>query len=83
MTVSRHTGFKTTAAMTHVPPCAAEILAALADGYVNEVEADELLDKCRVCARRYIPRGWVSTDSSCGVWQGCAHLDRIKAALKD
>ena len=83
MTALRHSDFKTAFTMTQVPPCAADILAALADGYVDEVQADELLAKCRVCARRYRPRGWVSVDSSYGVWQGCAHLDRIKAALID
>ena len=83
MTDLRHSDFKTAITMIHVPPCAADILAALAEGHVDDVQADELLRKCLVCARRYTPRGWLNVDSGCGVWQGCAHLDRIKAALID
>jgi hypothetical protein len=64
-----------------VPPCAADVLLALSLDEIDMTEADLLLSRCHVCARRYQPRGWIDAEMPDGMWRGCAHIDKLRAAL--
>ena len=64
-----------------VPPCAAEVLLALSMDEIDLTEADVMLSRCHVCARRYQVRGWLDADMPDGMWRDCAHIDKLRAAL--
>ncbi len=66
-----------------LPLCTADITEILKSSTLTGEDREALLSKCRVCARRYTSRGWLSDDSSCGIWEGCAHLCRFQAAIVD
>ncbi len=81
MTNQRHHVFRTSGQAGPLPFCAVELIDLLGEEATTRLRETELLPRCRGCARKFTPRGWLGTDSPLGIWEGCAHRERLERVM--
>ncbi|OUD08854.1 hypothetical protein BVC71_09020 [Marivivens niveibacter] len=82
MSSIQHKTFQKSKNVAGTPRCCLELFLAVEDGHMNATNVHELSETCQKCPRRNRAGGWISNESSIGVWSGCAHQQQLKDAMK-